>query len=514
MVVEIPLLLLAAVQVALGLVPTAWACKYCGWIRQAVAATAAVGFLAAAVALAYNRWQTSSPHLPVELLETLSFLCDGTSGLMLLLVSFIGWITCRYSIRYLDGESMQGRYIKWMSFTVGSVQCMVMAADLLTFGMLWCLTSFGLHNLLVHYAERPAAQRAAWIKFLVSRIGDVFVLIAICLYYPIVNSLLFSDLTTAALDPNLATLPTFQLATVALAIGVLAKSAQLPFHAWLPLTMETPTPVSALMHAGIVNAGGYLLVRASPLLNASPAAQLLVVVVGTVTACIGSIVMLTQTSIKKKLAYSTISQMGFMLMQCGLGAYTAAMLHILAHSLYKAHEFLSSGSVINRRAATQAALNSSRPVNWISLVCVMLALLGLAGAMLTIVGQSPFSKPGGWLLTGLLCASITYWLAATLAVGKLTLGLRAAGTAVLLIVVYALSFAGVDSLTGRTSMTTTEVSWLSMSVVALVFSGLFVLQICLLSPTRKQGWRRWQVHASNGFYIESWLRRQFWSLNS
>ena len=514
MVFEIPLLLLAAVQVALGLLPTAWACKYCGWLRQTVTATAAVGCLTAAVALACNRWQTTPLRGPFELLDSFSFLCDGTSGLMLMLVSFIGWITCRYSIRYLDGESMQGRYFKWMSFTVGCVQCMVLAADLLTFGMLWCLTSFGLHNLLVHYAGRPAAQRAAWIKFLVSRIGDAFVLIAICLYYPIVKSLLFSDLTAAALDRNLATLPTFQLATVSLALGVLAKSAQLPFHAWLPLTMETPTPVSALMHAGIVNAGGYLLVRASPLMNASPTAQLLLVVVGTSTACIGSIVMLTQTSIKKKLAYSTISQMGFMLMQIGLGAYTAAMLHILAHSLYKAHEFLSSGSVISRRAATQTALNASRPVNWMSLVCVMLALLGLAGAMLSIVGQSPFSKPGGWLLTGLLCASITYWLAVTLAVGKRSLGLRAAGTAVLLIVVYALSFAAVDNLMGRTAVTTSEVSLLAMSVVAMVFSGLFVLQICLLSPTRGPGWRRWQVHAANGFYIESWLRRQFWSLNS
>lgn len=513
MVIEIPLLLLAGLQVAFVLMPAAWTHRYCAWMRWAVTGTAAVGLVAAAVAVAFNCWQATSPRTPFELLDTFSFLCDGTSGLMLLLVSFIGWITCRYSIRYLDGESIQGRYFKWMSFTIGLVRCMVLSADLLTFGMLWCLTSLGLHNLLVHYADRPAAQRAAWIKFLVSRIGDVFVLTAICLYYPIVESLLFSDLAAVATDPSLSAQPIFQWATVALAIGVLAKSAQLPFHSWLPLTMETPTPVSALMHAGIVNAGGYLLVRSSPLLNASAASQLLLVVVGTLTAGVGSIVMLTQTSIKKKLAYSTISQMGFMLMQCGLGAYTAAMLHILAHSLYKAHEFLSSGSVMNRRAATQSGLACSRPVHWIGLVSVMLGLTSLAGATLYLVGQSPFTKPGGWLLTGLLCASITYWLAATLAVGRLSLALRAGVTAVLLIVAYALSFAGVDSLIAAPPVAAAGVSWPAVSVVMMAFGGLFVLQVCLLSPKNKSRLRSWQVHASNGFYIESWLRRRFWSLN-
>ncbi len=376
MVREINVLLpMAVLQMLLVLVPDMWARRYCGWLRQVAITLAAGQVLLAAVALANHLLaaQTGASATSVLQLEFFSFLYDGTSSLMFLLVSFIGWTTCQYSKRYLDGEQHQGRYYRWMSFTIGAVSCMVLAADLLTFCVLWCITSFGLHNLLVHYRERPAAQRAAWTKFIVSRIGDLAVLTAICLYYPLVNTLQFSELAAAALNPELASLPTFQLATLALAFGVMVKSAQIPFHTWLPLTMETPTPVSALMHAGIVNAGGYLLVRSSPLLSSSTLAQIMLVIVGTMTACVASIVMLTQSSIKKKLAYSTIAQMGFMLVQCGLGAYSAAMLHILAHSLYKAYEFLSSGSVISRRAGMQSALASSGSVPW-KRACMVMSL--------------------------------------------------------------------------------------------------------------------------------------------
>jgi len=114
------------------------------------------------------------------------------------------------------------------------------------------------------------------------------------------------------------------LAAFLLVITALTKSAQVPFHIWLPLTMETPTPVSALMHAGIVNAGGYLIIRTSPIVALQPWAMTLLVIVGGFTACFAAIIMTTQTSVKKKLAYSTISQMGFMLLQCGLGAFSAA----------------------------------------------------------------------------------------------------------------------------------------------------------------------------------------------
>ena len=134
---------------------------------------------------------------------------------------------------------------------------------------------------------------------------------------------------------------------LSLVCGAMLKSAQFPFHSWLPDTMETPTPVSALMHAGIINAGGFLIVRLSPLVTLSPLSLHILAVVGAFTAIFASLVMMTQASVKRMLAFSTIAQMGFMMLQCGVGAFSIAVLHIVAHSLYKAHAFLSSGSVVS-----------------------------------------------------------------------------------------------------------------------------------------------------------------------
>lgn len=505
------IVMLAGLQLGLGLTVSLWAERHSRWIRQLVTALSAAQAIIGAVSLASLSFGLIDLREPIALWGCLSFQVNSTTGLMLLLVSFIGWITCRYSIRYLDGDARQGQYFQWMSFTIGAVALMVLSADLLTFGIFWSLTSFGLHHLLLHYGERSAAQRAAWTKFLISRVGDLAVLLAICLFYPIVKSLQFSDLALAAVDPNVANLPAFQAGTIALALGVIVKSAQIPFHTWLPLTMETPTPVSALMHAGIVNAGGFLLVRSSPLVGASSFAQTLLVVSGTVTACLASSIMLTQTSVKKKLAYSTIAQMGFMLMQCGLAAYSAAMLHILAHSLYKAYEFLSSGSVITRRAATQTVPMAQRPVHWTAVLAIMCSLIGLAWCMLTIVGQDPLNKSGGWLLTGILCAALTTWLVHIVSLAKWALMLRAGGAAVLLVAFYAVCFATVDSMVQPMlpqGAKTGGADWPVALFVLMAFAGLFLFQIALMSPQTIYKLRFWQIHAVNGFYIESWLRRQ------
>ncbi len=128
--------------------------------------------------------------------------------------------------------------------------------------------------------------------------------------------------------------------------GAMTKSAQFPFHFWLPEAMETPTPVSALMHAGIINAGGFLLIRLSPIVAHAPAASLVLATLGAFTGVFGALVMITQNDIKRKLAYSTVSQMGLMMFACGIGAYSFALFHILAHSLYKAHAFLSTGNLV------------------------------------------------------------------------------------------------------------------------------------------------------------------------
>ena len=253
----------------------------------------------------------------------------------------------------------QGQYFAWTGFTIGAVSLMVISGNLLMFVVCWVMTSLGLHQLLLHYGHRPAAQRAAWTKFTISRIGDAALLAAIVVIYSEFKTLHFAELFAAVgSSPDAATAAT-SVAGFLLIVGAITKSAQFPFHTWLPQTMETPTPVSALMHAGIVNAGGYLIIRTSPMVSLTPWALSLLAVIGGVTACFAAVVMLTQTSVKKSLAYSTIAQMGFMMLQCGLGAFSAAMLHIVAHSLYKAYAFLSSGNVIEeQRHAGRESLRS------------------------------------------------------------------------------------------------------------------------------------------------------------
>src|SRR6056297_2136022 len=276
----------------------------------------------------------------------LSILYDGVSCLMFAMVSFVGWVICRFSIRYLDGEPSPARYYRWVGWTIGAVSLMVLAGNLLFFLLAWVMTSWGLHRLLLHYGHRPAAQRAAWTKFTISRLGDAALIAATVLIYRDFGTFDFAALFAALPTSPAGATASMQWAAGLLVLGAATKSAQVPFHTWLPQTLETPTPISALMHAGIVNAGGFLVIRTSPLLALNPEALGVLAIVGGTTACFGAAVMLTQTSVKKALADSTIAQMGFMMLQCGLGAFSAAMLHIVAHSMYKAQAFLGSGNVL------------------------------------------------------------------------------------------------------------------------------------------------------------------------
>lgn len=505
-------LVVAALMGSTVLLPPMLARRYCRPLRQLVTGLAGLLCLLAVVALATH--STGSATGWASSAWPVSFRCDGTSALMLVLVSFISWISLAFSVRYLDGELRQGRYFQWMGLTAGAVGSMVLAADLLTYAGLWCLTSFGVHNLLLHYADRPAARRAAWTKFLISRLGDAAVIAAMCLYSEVAGSLRFEDLARAATDPAVSGNPLFQLATLALAVGVLIRSAQFPFHTWLPLAIETPTPVSALMHAGVVNAGGYLLVRTGPLLLAAPSAQLLVVVVGTVTACLASLVMLTQTSIKKKLAFSTISQLGFMLMQCGLGAGSAAMLHIVAHSLYKAGAFLGSGGVLLQQAGTRSALPADRPVRPVAWLLVLVFLCLVTWGLLRVLGNDPANKPAGWLQVGLLSLAMTWWMVEAMAVGYRKLSLRVGVAAVGLIAAYCVGFSLVDRLVPAMNLPSPVTNRTAVIVVMIAFASLFAFQMSLRSPALRQRMRNWQIHAANGFYIDSWLRRLFWSLGT
>ncbi|WP_215778107.1 NADH-quinone oxidoreductase subunit L [Paludibacterium sp. B53371] len=291
-----------------------------------------------------------------------------------LLIALLGWVIVRYSRRYLRGEPGQRRYLLAMLWTLAGAATVVQTDHLLWLALAWTATSLTLHRLLLFYPRREAAQVAAHKKFIASRLADVCLWLALTLIYQQVGSG-----SLAALSSELARqggTPGLQLAAILLVFAVCLKTAQLPVHGWLLQVMEAPTPVSALLHAGVVNLGGVVLIRLAPLLEVVPLAQWLLVLVGSLTASVAGLVMMTRVSIKLRLAWSTCAQMGFMLLECGLGWYSLALLHLLAHSLYKAHAFLSAGEVLQHYRQRQGWPALSLPGwPWLCVVPLLLFVM-------------------------------------------------------------------------------------------------------------------------------------------
>lgn len=336
---------------------------------------------------------------------------DLVSTVMILLVSFVGWIVTRFSATYLDGEARQGPFAAWMSATLASVLLLVMSGTLLLFVVAFIATSLCLHNLLLFYPERPAARRAARKKFILSRVADVALTSAALLLaigYGTGDIAKILDSAREGVAPS-----GVGLAAGLLAFSAILKSAQFPFHGWLTEVMETPTPVSALLHAGVINAGGFLLIRFADVMLLSPLTLAALVMVGAFTALFGSLVMLTQSAIKTSLAWSTVAQMGFMILQCGLALFPIALLHIVAHSLYKAHAFLSSGNAVE---ATQLVRRPG-PVAVPSLRAVARSFL-LALIIFTVAGLAFgfwHKPPQAIALSAILIFGVAYLVAQGLA---------------------------------------------------------------------------------------------------
>ncbi|QDS91521.1 NADH-quinone oxidoreductase subunit L [Roseimaritima multifibrata] len=510
--IAVPIVLPALALLALGLIPSRIANQRAGLFRQAVTGLVACQLVIVTLMAVFIA-SGISPTIAVEFkpLPTLfGIYYDGVAALMLAMVSAVGWVICRFSIRYLDGESGQGRYFRWTGFTIGAVSLLVVSGNLLMFFGCWVTTSLGLHQLLMHYGHRSAARRAAWTKFAISRLGDVALMGAIALIYSQFKTLNFSELFTLSKSVGDAS-PAMIWAGSLLVLGAITKSAQFPFHTWLPQTMETPTPVSALMHAGIVNAGGYLIIRTSPLLQMAPLALTGLAVVGAITACLGAVVMLTQTSVKKQLAYSTIAQMGFMMLQCGLGAFSAAMLHILAHSLYKAHAFLNSGNVMAQRTSTLATSSESQPVPWPKLAFASLAIVACFALAMATVGIDIAAKPGGLVLGAILCLALTHWVSQAIRISTDRMLIRVIATAAMICFVYAIGFLAVDKTIAASlpEGSVPTMAWLSGSIIAAGFAGMFLLQMRLSSRQTSPLLNRFYVHATNGFYLEKWEQRVF-----
>lgn len=269
---------------------------------------------------------------------------DLISVIMALLVAFIGWIVLRYARTYLDGEAREGAFHGLLLATIAAVLLLVQAGSLVVLVAAFIAVGLGLRQLLLFYATRPEARRAATKFSLVWGAGDLALILAALFFWSGFGTADIAAIDAAARADGLT--PTGHAAVGFLVLAALLKTATLPLHGWLTEVMEAPTPVSALLHAGIINAGGVLLLRFADPVQASPGAMGALVMVGGLTALFGAVVMLTQSAVKTALAWSTVAQMSFMILQCGLGLWALALLHIVAHALYKAHAFLSSGGAV------------------------------------------------------------------------------------------------------------------------------------------------------------------------
>lgn len=319
---------------------------------------------------------------------------DRLTAVMLLLVTTVSALVHVYTIGYMHGEPGYARFFGYIALFTFSMLMLVMADNLLQLFVFWEAVGLCSYLLIGHWYDRPTACAAATKAFIVNRVGDFGFMLGLFLVWYSYGSLDYHEAFARAhesagevmnvLGPiggswNVSVLTLICLLLFAGAVG---KSAQVPLHVWLPDAMEGPTPISALIHAAtMVTAGVFMVARLAPLYNLSPAAMTVVAIVGGLTMVLGATIALTQTDIKRIVAYSTVSQLGYMMMACGLGAYAAGMYHLLTHGAFKALLFLGCGSVIialhhEQDMRHMGGLKDKLPVTYWTFLIGSLALAG------------------------------------------------------------------------------------------------------------------------------------------
>jgi len=272
-------------------------------------------------------------------------LVDPLCVTMLLVVSIIGTLIQIYSMGYMGGDKRYSRFFAYMSLFMFSMLGLVLANNFIMLYIFWELVGACSYLLIGFWFEKDSAAEAGKKAFITTRIGDVCLFIGLAIVFWITGSAYFTDLPVSSLKEH------YNLLTVAAILifgGAVGKSAQFPLHVWLPDAMEGPTPVSALIHAAtMVAAGVYLVARCYALFITHDVALLVVAYIGIITAFMGASIALVSNDIKKILAYSTISQLGFMMTALGIGGYSAGTFHLMTHSFFKALLFLGAGSIIH-----------------------------------------------------------------------------------------------------------------------------------------------------------------------
>ena len=378
--------LVAAVLLTLG--GTAWSRRAAGYLATL---STAVSFGAAVVCFFSVRGRSDDNSAELTTAWTwlsagdldvgLTLLVDPLSILMMLIITGVGSLIVAYSIGYMDGDDEERRYFAYMALFVFSMLLLVMGGNFLMLLVGWGLVGLCSYLLIGYHHERPSAVAAAKKAFIMNAVGDATMALAFFLLIQRTGSLDFGPGVEWASGAE----GSWAVNLVALGLlgGAVAKSAQIPLQTWLPDAMEGPTPVSALIHAAtMVTAGVYLLVRLGPLFEHAPNVQHLAAGLGAITLLAAGLIALVQVDIKRVIAYSTMSQIGYMFLAAGLGAYTNAMFHLMTHAFFKALLFLAAGIVIHALAGEQdmrrmGGLRGLLPRTWVAFLIGAAALTGI-----------------------------------------------------------------------------------------------------------------------------------------
>ncbi|MCC1495684.1 NADH-quinone oxidoreductase subunit L [Alcanivorax sp. 1008] len=455
-----------------------------GWPVSAVCALLALLASAVAALLAVSQPLSPLPWLAATPLNLV----------MSLLVSLIGFIVVRFSVAYLAGDAVEARYRSWLQICLASVSLVVVTNHLLLLALAWSTISISLHQLLVSYPDRFRAVLAAHKKFIFARLAEICLMAAAVLLWKYHDTFLISEILSsyAGTEP-LAWQQ--QTAALLLAMAALIKCAQLPVHGWLMQVVEAPTPVSALLHAGIINLGGYLMILMAPLISASTPARWLLLIVAGLTAVLAALIMMTRISIKVRLAWSTSAQMGLMLVECALGLHELALLHLVAHSCYKANAFLGSGNaVLNHLDRKLADKATERLALWLRNLIVSTAL---TIALLWLLPGT--LSPAEWSAWLLVIIALSLWLPAQ--TGGRTLIRNTVIAAALLLAYLAQKALFASLLPASADAGWPAAIWtMTLFVLLLAGYGLLIMQRTAMSYR----WRQWLFA---GLYLDEWVTR-------
>jgi len=428
-------------------------------------------------------------------------------AIITLLVQVLAMVVGVFSSRYLEGEHRQNDFILSLSLVLAAVHLLLLADNWWLMIASWTLIGIFLRDLLCFYSERPFALLASHKKTVSDYLADGLLILAAVAAWWVVGSWQLTDLFTALQQPHAwASEALLTISALCMVGAVVLRTALFPVHGWLIQVMEAPTPVSALLHAGVVNLSGYVLIRFAPLLEHVAIARYFLVVAGLVTCALGALVMLTRVSIKVRLAWSTVAQMGFMILECGLGLYTFAALHLVGHSIYKAYAFLMASGVVQTTRINQMSGKWSF-AGW-SILSAVIFSYGLVRLSLLASTTPPWPEWWNWVLA--IAWAPLLWIPDGQSINRVTkLGKFAFGSALTLLLSLLCVYLHVIPF-GFQDSPHHGMAPLVVVVIALLYG---VSSLCLLYPKHLNRFHRW-VYA--GLYVDSFYTRlvlQYWPIN-